>query len=318
MIMPDSGRKSRATGGAERQVCLAARGLQLGHQSSRGGEFSLACADLDLVVHEHEFVVIVGPSGCGKTTFLEAVAGLVPVAGGALELHGKPIVGPGPERSLVFQHASLFPWRTVMANVLFGPQVQGRLTGAAKRRAKGLLDVAGLTAVAQKYPHELSGGMRQRVNLARALATDPTLLLLDEPFGALDAQNREILQEELLRIWQADAAASRKTALFVTHDVNEAVLLADRVLVFSPGPAHVALDLAIDAPRPRNAAWRRSTEFLAYGDTILAALHHLQTPTEGSDDDNGVNRARQRVSPGDSAQPGRRAVGTVQLGAPAP
>jgi NitT/TauT family transport system ATP-binding protein len=316
--MPDSGGKSRATGGAEQQVCLAARGLRLGHQSSRGGEFSLACADLDLVVHEHEFVVIVGPSGCGKTTFLEAVAGLVPVAGGALELHGKPIAGPGPERSLVFQHASLFPWRTVMANVLFGPQVQGRLTGAAKRRAEGLLDVAGLTAVAQKYPHELSGGMRQRVNLARALATDPTLLLLDEPFGALDAQNREILQEELLRIWQADAATSRKTALFVTHDVNEAVLLADRVLVFSPSPAHVALDLAIDVPRPRNAAWRRSTEFLAYGDTILAALHQLQTPTEGSDDDNGVNRARQRVSPDNSAQPGRRAVGTVQLGAPAP
>jgi NitT/TauT family transport system ATP-binding protein len=303
---------------AEQRVTLAARGLQLGHRSSRGGEFSPACLNLDLVVREHEFVVIVGPSGYGKTTFLEAVAGLVPVAAGALEVHGKPITGPGPERSLVFQHASLFPWRTVLANVLFGPQVQGRLTGDAKRRAEGLLDVAGLSAVAQKYPHELSGGMRQRVNLARALATDPALLLLDEPFGALDAQNREIRQEELLRIWQADAAATRKTALFVTHDVNEAVLLADRVLVFSPGPAHVALEVVIDAPRPRSAAWRRSTEFLTYGDTILAALHQQQTSTGGSDDDNGVNRARQRFSSGDPGRPGRPALRTGQLGAPAP
>ena len=303
---------------ADARVALAARGLQLGHRSSRGGEFSLACVNLDLVVREHEFVVIVGPSGCGKTTFLEAVAGLVPVAGGALELHGKPIIGPGPERSLVFQHASLFQWRTVLANVLFGPQVQGRLTGDARRRAEGLLDVAGLSAVAEKYPHELSGGMRQRVNLARALATDPALLLLDEPFGALDAQNREILQEELLRIWQADAAATRKTALFVTHDVNEAVLLADRVLVFSPSPAHVALEVVIDAPRPRSAAWRRSTEFLAYGDAILAALHQQQTSTGGSDDDNGVNHARQRFSPGNPGQPPRPTLRTRQLGAPAP
>jgi NitT/TauT family transport system ATP-binding protein len=207
-----------------------------------------------------------------------------------------------------------------LANVLFGPQVQGRLTAQARRRAQGLLDVTGLASVAQKYPHELSGGMRQRANLARALATDPTLLLLDEPFGALDAQNREILQEELLRIWQADAEATRKTALFVTHDVNEAVLLADRVLVFSPAPAHVALEVVIEAPRPRSAAWRRSTEFLAYGDAILAALHQHQAPTEGSADDNGVNLARQRPTTSDSAQPGgsQPTVGAVRLGASAP
>ncbi len=263
-------------------VALEARDLQLGHRSSRGEAFTLACQDLNLQVNEHEFVVIVGPSGCGKSTFLEAVAGLVPVAGGRLELHGTQIKGPGPERSLVFQQASLFPWRTVLGNVLFGPQVQRRMSPAVEQRARDLLEVAGLTNVAHKFPHELSGGMRQRANLARALATDPDLLLLDEPFGALDAQNRETLQDELLRIWQADGPDARKTALFVTHDVNEAVLLADRVLVFSPSPARVAHVLTIDAPRPRGAEWRRSSEFLAYGDEILAALHQRELPTTDS------------------------------------
>jgi NitT/TauT family transport system ATP-binding protein len=259
-------------------VALEARDLQLGHRSKRGAAFTLACHDLNLEIFEHEFVVIVGPSGCGKTTFLEAVAGLVPVAGGQLTLHGEPIKGPGPERSLVFQNASLFPWRTVLNNVLFGPQVQRKMTPEVKQRAKDLLEVAGLTKVADKYPHELSGGMRQRANLARALATDPDLILLDEPFGALDAQNREVLQDELLRIWQADSPESRKTALFITHDVNEAVLLADRVLVFSSSPAHVAQVITIDAPRPRSADWRRSSEFLAYGDQVLAALHQREMP----------------------------------------
>lgn len=257
-------------------VALQAQDLTLGHRSSRGDVFAPACTDLNLTIAEHEFVVIVGPSGCGKTTFLEAVAGLVGVAAGKLALHGRPITGPGPERSLVFQHASLFPWRTVRDNVLFGPQAQRRLDAAARQRADDLLAVSGLAPVAHKYPHELSGGMRQRANLARALATDPDLLLLDEPFGALDAQNREILQDELLRIWQSDGPAQRKTALFVTHDVNEAVLLADRVLVFSPSPAHVAHVLTIDVPRPRSADWRRSPEFLAYGDEVLAALHQRE------------------------------------------
>jgi NitT/TauT family transport system ATP-binding protein len=272
-------------------VCLDARDLLLGHKARRGGAFSTACLDLNLQIRDEEFVVIVGPSGCGKTTFLEAVAGLVPVAGGFLELGGRPITGPGPERSLVFQHASLYPWRTVLDNVLFGPQVQGRLTAEARKRAEDLLEVVGLAKVAKKYPHELSGGMKQRVNLARALATDPTLLLLDEPFGALDAQTRENLQDELLRIWQAGAVGTKKTAMFVTHDVNEAVLLADRVLVFSPSPAHVALEVVIDVPRPRDAAWRRSAEFLAYGDKILSALHHEPVPASEPNHDHSVTPA---------------------------
>ncbi|HEX3588018.1 MAG TPA: ABC transporter ATP-binding protein [Pseudonocardiaceae bacterium] len=301
-------------------VALEAKNLQLGHRSSRGEAFTLACDDLNLDIKEHEFVVIVGPSGCGKTTFLESVAGLVPVAGGTLHLHGKPIKGPGPERSLVFQQASLFPWRTVLSNVLFGPEVQHRLTPAVRQRANDLLEVAGLSAVAGKYPHELSGGMRQRANLARALATDPELLLLDEPFGALDAQNREILQDELLRIWQAESPEQRKTALFITHDVNEAVLLADRVIVFSPGPAHVARVITIDAPRPRSADWRRSSEFLAYGDEVLAALHQRELPTQDSSvrnhDGNTGSGSRAANSPSDAADTTNQATGTVRLGAP--
>jgi len=311
-------------------VCLDARNLRLGHRGRRTGAFSLACENLDLQIRDEEFVVIVGPSGCGKTTFLEAVAGLVPVAAGDLELAGKPIKGPGPERSLVFQHASLYPWRTVLANVLFGPQMLGKLTDEVRARAVRLLEIVGLASVADKYPHELSGGMKQRVNLARALATDPTLLLLDEPFGALDAQTRENLQDELLRIWQADSVSTKKTAMFVTHDVNEAVLLADRVIVFSPSPAHVALEVVIDAPRPREAAWRRSAEFLAYGDKILEALHQQQDDSvpeapadpEGSviNHDNGVTtgNAERTAASGETSNGNNGAVGTVHLGATAP
>jgi NitT/TauT family transport system ATP-binding protein len=255
-------------------VCLEARNLQLGHRSRRTGAFSVAVADIDLQIMEHEFVVIVGPSGCGKSTFLEAVAGLVPVAGGSLELDGARIKGPGPERSLVFQQASLFPWRTVLNNVLYGLQVQRRLTAETRQHARELLEIVGLGHAADKYPHELSGGMKQRANLARALATAPKLLLLDEPFGALDAQTRENLQEELLRVWEADTSHGRRTALFITHDVTEAVLLADKVVVFSPAPATVTKVVTVDVPRPRDTAWRRSAEFTAYCDDILAALHH--------------------------------------------
>jgi NitT/TauT family transport system ATP-binding protein len=262
------------TGVAMPDVCLQADDLYLTHRATRSGEMTVACAGLTLAIQDHEFITVVGPSGCGKTTFLEAVAGLVPVAGGTLTLHGAPIVGPGPDRSLVFQQPSLYPWRTVIGNITFGLEMQRSLTKEARGVAETLLAVVGLTDAARKYPHELSGGMQQRVNLARALATDPTLLLMDEPFSSLDAQTRETLQDELLRIWQAGPIGREKTALFVTHDVQEAVLLADRVIVLSPGPAHVAREMVVDAERPRDPAWKRTDQFRQYCDEILEELQH--------------------------------------------
>jgi NitT/TauT family transport system ATP-binding protein len=246
--------------------------VRLGHWSRRTGAFVLACDGLSFDVAENEFIAIVGPSGCGKTTFLSALAGLVPVAAGRLELGGRPITGPAPDRSLVFQQASLFPWRTVAANIEFGLKAQRRLDARGRARVAELVDLVGLRGKEHAYPRELSGGMSQRVNLARALATDPDLLLLDEPFSALDAQTREVMQEELTRIWQADGRSTGKTAVFVTHDVPEAVFLADRVVVFSKGPACLVEIVPVELPRPRHAAVKRSAAFQKTSDHILSLV----------------------------------------------
>lgn len=251
----------------------------LGYRRARSNEFNYACVDLDFSVGEGEFVVIVGPSGCGKTTFLEALAGLVPVTIGEIRLGGRPLRGPGPERSLVFQNPSLFPWRSVRDNVRFGLQAQHTLNAASKQRADALIELVGLAAVADRSPQELSGGMKQRVNLARALVTQPSLLLLDEPFGALDAQTRAAMQEELVRIWQSADIGSAKTTVFVTHDVEEAVFLADRILVFSPAPGRVAADITIDLPRPRPGQGKRTPQFMSYVEVVLS---HLYDRPDGS------------------------------------
>jgi NitT/TauT family transport system ATP-binding protein len=257
--------------------------VSIGHIGSRDGKFKLACRDIALDVHDGEFIVLVGPSGCGKSTFLEAVAGLVPINRGALELDGKQITGPAPDRALVFQHASLYPWQTVQQNVAFGLQAQGRLDNAARERVNDLIDLVGLSEYRKKYPTELSGGMKQRANLARALATDPALLLLDEPFGALDAQTREKLQEELVTIWRSAGAGKQKTALFVTHDVREAVLLADRIVVFTPGPAQVKEIIPIGREGARDLEWQASAEFNAYVARALSALHGKDIPASDPD-----------------------------------
>jgi NitT/TauT family transport system ATP-binding protein len=205
-----------------------------------------------------EFVAIVGPSGCGKTSLMMAVDGLVPIDSGSIELNGRRITKPGRERAVVFQDPSLLPWRSVLGNVTFavesGRRPRGeRLTrGEAERRARELLDLVGLSEFPSSYPSHLSGGMRQRVNLARALAVNPELLLLDEPFAALDAQTREKMQEELLRILGAD----RATALLITHQVDEAVYLSDRVIVFSSRPARVVAEFDVLIPRPRRPEHR--------------------------------------------------------------
>jgi NitT/TauT family transport system ATP-binding protein len=269
--LPRPGQQS--TTGATTVDALQVEHVYLGHPSSRTGDLVLAVRDIDFTVAQGEFVVIVGPSGCGKTTLLEALAGLVPVYDGTVRLAGTVLRGPGTDRSLVFQNPSLYPWRNVVANVEFGLQAQRRLNAPGRARARELIRLVGLDSARQKYPHELSGGMKQRVNLARALVTDPSLLLLDEPFGALDAQTREVMQNELVRVWQAEGAAEKRTAVFVTHDVAEAVFLADRVLVFSSAPARIQADIRIDAPRPRRAEWKRSAEFVEIGDQILTALY---------------------------------------------
>jgi NitT/TauT family transport system ATP-binding protein len=257
--------------------------LDLGHRSRRAGTFAYACRDLNFEVAENEFVAVVGPSGCGKTTFLEAVAGLNETIAGRLTLGGAQIAGPAQERSLVFQDASLFPWRTVRENVRFGLEAQDRLDAAGERRVEELIALVGLQGRENAYPTELSGGMMQRVNLARALATDPALLLLDEPFAALDAQTRETLQEELIRIWQADSVSQGKTAIFVTHDVPEAVLLADRVIVFSAGPAQVAEIVDVPLARPREPETKRSQEFLDCVDHVLDLVMSQQQQTQEDD-----------------------------------
>ncbi|HEX3959340.1 MAG TPA: ABC transporter ATP-binding protein [Trebonia sp.] len=263
-------------------IFLKAENLYLAHGSHRDRSFFLACSDINVEIEEHEFVAVVGPSGCGKTTFLEAVAGLVPVAAGSITLRGEPIRGPGSDRSIVFQRPSLLPWRNVRDNVAFGLEMRGRLTRQAKEEVSNLIEMVGLSNAVDRYPRALSGGMMQRANLARALATNPSLLLLDEPFSALDAQTREVLQDELLRIWQDDVIGGMKTAIFITHDVPEAVLLADRILVLSAHPGTVVRSIAVNAPRPRHKEWKKTPEFLAYCDEIVGLLQRPSMTSAGA------------------------------------
>jgi NitT/TauT family transport system ATP-binding protein len=262
--------------GDETPPHLVARGVGIQYPSpdAEGGVFT-AVDGVDLEVRRGEFVVVVGPSGCGKTTFLHSVAGLIPTTSGELLLSGKPIRGPGPERALVFQQPSLLPWRTVRRNVSYGPDLQGTLGRAELReRVEDLLRLVGLEGFGNRFPSTLSGGMQQRVNLARALAVEPELLLLDEPFAALDAQTRERMQAELLQIWEQLGT----TAIFVTHDIKEAVLLADRVLVFTDRPGRVKTWIDVDLPRPRKPEASREEAFHALEDRIWDELHQTTTP----------------------------------------
>lgn len=220
--------------------------------------------DIGIDIADGEFISIVGPSGCGKTTFLRIVAGLEEATSGEVRIDGVPVHGPGIDRGFVFQTDNLLPWRTVLANAMIGPEVAGRATLQVKRHALELLKLVGLGGFENYFPRQLSGGMRQRVNLARALAVDPKVLLMDEPFSALDAQTREIMQTELIRIWEL----GRKTVLFVTHQIDEAVFLSDRVLVFARRPGRLREVVTIDLPRPRALALKRTPEFVAYVDHI--------------------------------------------------
>ena len=231
--------------------------------SQRGKRFA-AVRDVSLQVEAGQFISIVGASGCGKTTLLRIVDGLITPTRGQVWVDGQAVNRPGPDRGFVFQQDALFPWRTLLDNVIFGLEIQGRSRKESRERAAGLLSLVGLDGFEHHFPHELSGGMRQRANLARALTIDPDVLLMDEPFASLDAQTREIMQSELLRIWRSN----RKTVLFVTHQIDEAVYLADRVVVMTSRPGQVKAVLHIDIPRPRDLSVKRTPAFLELVDEI--------------------------------------------------
>ena len=225
----------------------------------------LAFADVSLAVADGEFVCIVGPSGCGKTTLLNVVAGLLRYDEGSMRIRGALVNGPGISRAMVFQQASLLPWRTVTGNVRFGMEMQRRFDQATMReRAEHFINLVGLAGFEARFPSELSGGMQQRANLARALATDPEVLLMDEPFAALDAQTREFMQSELLKIW----TRQKKTVLFITHQIDEAVFLADRVVVMGTRPGRIKREFAVPFARPRSLSVKRDPEFLKLNDEI--------------------------------------------------
>jgi NitT/TauT family transport system ATP-binding protein len=208
----------------------------------------LALEDVSLAIRPREFLALLGPSGCGKSTLLYLIGGFLPIETGKILLDGNPVAGPGPDRGIVFQHFALFPWKTVRTNVLYGLERMGLPRAEREERAQSFIDMVGLRGFEDSYPSQLSGGMKQRAALARTLAIDPAILLMDEPFGALDAQTRSLMQDELLAIWRR----TPKTVIFVTHDVQEAVYLADRVAVMSarPGRIKALVDIKLDRADP--------------------------------------------------------------------
>ncbi len=224
------------------------------------GASTMAIAEMSLTIREKEFISIIGPSGCGKSTFLLMVAGLEKPTTGDLAIEGKPINGPDHQRAIVFQEFLLFPWKTVKGNIEFGPRLNRIKKQAYESQSRDLIRLVGLEGFENRFPHELSGGMKQRVAIARALANKPKVLLMDEPFGALDALTRESMQIELQKIWQK----AQCTVLFVTHSITEAVFLADRVVVMSNRPGYVKKTLAIDLERPRTRKMFTSERFRHY------------------------------------------------------
>ena len=246
------------------QTKLQALGLRHEYYQPRTGGRLLALDNINLQVDDGEFVTIVGPSGCGKTTFINLCDGLLKPTAGKIDIDGIEVTKPGTDRGMVFQDSCLMPWRTVFKNVIFGLECQGLDNTEGRARAREFIKLVGLGGFEEHFPHELSGGMQQRCNLARALTVDPKILIMDEPFAALDAQTREIMQAELLRIWRE----SKKTVLFITHQINEAIYLADRVIVFAARPGRVKATIKIDIPRPRELSIKRDPRFLKYEDEI--------------------------------------------------
>ena len=247
-------------------IMLSLKDVSKYYPDGNGGQIPVV-TNLDFKVRMNEFLCIVGRSGCGKTTTLRMIAGLEPASSGEIHLNEKRITAPGPERCVVFQKYTLFPWRRVLDNVSFGPEMQGVPKKKRYSVARKYLNLVGLSDCADSYPHELSGGMQQRVAVARALAADPEVLLMDEPFGALDARTRESLQKELLRIWREH----RKTVLFVTHSINEAITLADRIVVMQSGNRGIFNIVDNPLARPRDITGEGAVSFYRQIDGMLEA-----------------------------------------------
>jgi NitT/TauT family transport system ATP-binding protein len=243
--------------------------VKLLYRRSDDSEF-LAVDSVSLEVERGEFLAIVGPSGCGKSSLLLLVNGLLQPTVGQILLNGRPVRSPGHDRALVFQEFALLPWRNVLQNVELGLELQGCSARERRQTARDAIRLVGLQSFERSFPHQLSGGMRQRVGIARALSVKPDVLLMDEPFGALDAQVRQIMASELLKIWERD----RKTILFVTHDIDEAIFLADRVVVMSASPGRIIDTLPIQLERPRTSESRNSPLFAEYRSRIWRHLEH--------------------------------------------
>lgn len=239
-------------------IQLAVHGVTRVFAGARGKPPTQALRPIDLQVRENDFVTILGPSGCGKSTLLRIVAGLDFPTEGKVTLEGQPITGPGADRGMVFQSYTLFPWLTVEQNIRFGLRERGASVAEQKERSDFFIEKVGLRGFEHHYPKQLSGGMQQRTAIARALASDPKILLLDEPFGALDNQTRVLMQELLLGIWEQ----AQKTVLFVTHDIDEAIFMANRVMVFSARPGRIKTEIAVDFAHPRHYTLKTTPEFM--------------------------------------------------------
>ena len=251
----------------ERPVAMSIKGLGKTFHTSTGSHEALR--DVNFDVHRREFICVIGPSGCGKSTLIRSLAGLETPSVGQILVDDKPVSGPGPERGMVFQSYTLFPWLSVKKNVMFGLEMGGRSSTNAESEAMQWIEMVGLGNFANHYPHQLSGGMKQRVAIARALANQPRILLMDEPFGALDAQTRAKMQKHLLDIW----AHVNITILFITHDLDEAVYLADRILVLAANPGRVDEVIEVPVPHPRDPSQLLSPEFLATKEYISDLIH---------------------------------------------
>jgi NitT/TauT family transport system ATP-binding protein len=244
------------------KIALEANGVR---KTYRKDAREMPVLDIErFAAREGEFITIIGPSGCGKSTFLHIMGGFIPADSGAIRVYGNAVNGPGPDRGMMFQEFALFPWKTVAGNVAWGLEAQGFEKQAINQTVDRYLDIMGLADFRNHYPAEISGGMKQRAALARVLAFDPKVLLMDEPFGALDAQTRETMQEEVTRIWER----TRKTIVFVTHDIEEAVYLGDRVVVLSARPGRIREEVKIDLPRPRSLEVKKSLQCHEYRNTI--------------------------------------------------